>query len=62
LSELVSGRKVIEIEAATRELSLQAEEVIACARRHPMHFGLLEGPPLVLFEAVEGPQPNPSHA
>jgi hypothetical protein len=55
LSALVAGRKVIEAGAAARELSLQAEEVTACARRHPMHFGLLEGPPLVLFEAVEGP-------
>lgn len=55
LSALVSERKVIDAEAAARELSLPSEEVSACARRHPMEFGVLEGPPLVFFEAVEGP-------
>jgi len=55
LSALVSERKVIEAEAAAHELSLPTEEVSACARDHPMEFGVLEGPPLVLFEAVEGP-------
>jgi hypothetical protein len=54
LSALVAEKKVIDADVAARELSFRAEEVAACARRHPMHFGLLEGPPLVLFQAVEG--------
>jgi hypothetical protein len=62
LSELVARKKIVDVNAAARELSLQIEEVTACARRHPMHFGLLEGPPLVLFEAVEGSPPETPHA
>jgi hypothetical protein len=54
LLALLNRQKVVEAQAAARELSLSAEEVASCARRYPMHFGLLEGPPLVLFEAVEG--------
>ena len=57
LSALVANRKIIDMETAGRELALQTEEVTACARRHPLHFGILEGPPLVLFKAVEGPAP-----
>jgi hypothetical protein len=57
LSALLTERKVIAADAAARELCLPTEEVSACARRHPMEFGVLEGPPLVLFEAVEG-QPS----
>ena len=54
LSALVSQHKIIEAETAARELSLTTEEVSACARRNPLEFGLLEGPPLVFFQAVEG--------
>jgi hypothetical protein len=54
LLELVARRRVVEADAAGAELSSRPEEVTACARRHPMHFGLLEGPPVVLFKAVEG--------
>lgn len=61
LSALITKKKVIDADVAARELSLRAEEVAACARRHPMHFGLLEGPPLVLFQAVEG-SPGANHA
>jgi len=54
LQALLSRRKVLVAATAARELSLSAVEVASCARRYPMHFGLLEGPPVVLFEAVEG--------
>lgn len=62
LSALVAEEKVIDADVAARELSLRAEEVAACARRHPMHFGLLEGPPLVLFQAVEGSPAEANYA
>jgi len=62
LSALVAAKKVIDAEVAARELALRVEEVAACARRHPMHFGLLEGPPLVLFQAVEGSPADANHA
>jgi AAA ATPase domain len=62
LSALVAEKKVIDAGVAARELTLRAEEVAACARRHPMHFGLLEGPPLVLFQAVEGSPAETNHA
>ena len=54
LQALLSRRKVLVAATAARELSLSDVEVASCARRYPMHFGLLEGPPVVLFEAVEG--------
>ena len=50
----VSERKIVEAAVAAEELSISMEEVAACASRYPMHFGVLEGPPLLLFEAVEG--------
>lgn len=56
---IVGRDKIIEAAAAARELSLSTEEVASCARRHPMHFGLLEGPPLVLFQVVEASQEAP---
>jgi len=62
LSALLSRHKIIEAEAAARELGLSTEEVSACARCHPMEFGVLEGPPLVLFEAVEGRSAETSYA
>jgi hypothetical protein len=54
LAALLAERKVLEAEVAARELSMTMEEVSACARRHPMRFGLLAGPPMVLFQAIEG--------
>jgi len=53
LAALVGERKIVEAGAAARDLSLSVEEISACARRNPMQFGVLAGPPLVLFEAVE---------
>jgi GTPase SAR1 family protein len=55
LSELVNERKIIAADAAARELSLSVDEVSDLARRHPLRFGFLAGPPVVVFEAVEGP-------
>jgi len=62
LLELLNRHRLMEADAVSRELSLSIEEVASCARRYPMHFGLLEGPPLVLFEAVEGSPPETPHA
>ena len=61
LAALLAERKVLEAEVAARELSMTMEEVSACARRNPMRFGLLAGPPMVLFQAIEG-SPETSHA
>jgi hypothetical protein len=62
LAALLAERKVLQAEVAARELSMTMEEVSACALRHPMRFGLLAGPPMVLFQAVEGSKPEISHA
>jgi hypothetical protein len=61
LAALLADRKVLQAEIAARELSMTMEEVSACARRHPMRFGLLAGPPMVLFQAIER-SPETSHA
>jgi hypothetical protein len=62
LAALLAERKVVAAEIAARELSMTMEEVSACARRHPMRFGLLAGPPMVLFQTIEGSPPEISHA
>jgi hypothetical protein len=62
LAALLAERKVLAAEVAAKELSMTMEEVSACARRNPMRFGLLAGPPMVLFQAVEGSKPEISHA
>jgi len=54
LSTLLNERKIIAAAAAAAELAVSAEEVSRCARRNPMRFGLLDGPPVVIFEAAEG--------
>jgi hypothetical protein len=54
LAALISDRKIIAADKAAAELGLTPEEVSGCAHRHPMRFGLLDGPPLVLFEASPG--------
>jgi hypothetical protein len=59
LAALLRERKVIEAGIAARELELTPEEISACARRNPMQFGVLAGPPLVLFQAIEGPGSQP---
>lgn len=58
LLQLLTRRKIMQGSAAAQELSLSIEEVSACARRHPLHFGILEGPPLVLFQVLEGSEPK----
>jgi hypothetical protein len=62
LSELVNERKIVAAEIAARELSLSVDHVVGIARRHPMRFGLLAGPPVVVFEAIEGPPAESSSA
>jgi hypothetical protein len=54
LAALLRDRKVMAASAAAHELSIPLEEVSACASRHPMRFGVLAGPPMVLFQAIEG--------
>jgi hypothetical protein len=53
LSGLIRERKIMAAASAATELDLALEEVSECARRYPMRFGLLDGPPLVIFEAAE---------
>jgi hypothetical protein len=62
LAALLKDRKVIEADTAARELSVSLEEVSACASRHPMRFGVLAGPPMVLFQAIEGASAQASYA
>jgi len=54
LAALVTERKIIAASSAAHELELTREEVEECARSHPMRFGYLDGPPVVVFEATEG--------
>jgi GTPase SAR1 family protein len=56
LLALIHTHKILAADKAASELAIPSEEVAACARRHPLHFGFLEGPPAVVFEAVEGSQ------
>jgi hypothetical protein len=55
LAALVVERKIIAAEAAAAELQITVEKVKECARHHPMRFGVLDGPPVVVFEAAGGP-------
>jgi hypothetical protein len=61
LMALLNQHKILEAERAGRELSLSVDEVVSCARRYPMHFGLLDGPTVVLFEVVEGSMTEEAH-
>lgn len=53
LAALLAERKIIAADDAAHELKIKREEVEQCARRHPMRFGFLDGPPVVVFEATE---------
>ena len=55
LLELVVADKIVAAEAAAQRLGITTEEVRECARRHPMRFGLLDGAPVVVFEAAGAP-------
>ena len=55
LSRLVNERKIIAADVAAAELKITPREVTECARRNPMRFGLLDGPPVVVFETSESP-------
>ena len=54
LAALIVQQKIVAADMAARELGLTAEEVKECAHRHPLRFGLLDGPPVVIFEASVG--------
>ena len=58
---LLNQHKILEAERVSRELSLSVEDVVSCARSYPMHFGLLDGPTVVLFEVVEGSRSGEAH-
>jgi hypothetical protein len=49
LSELLGEQYVLPLEEAAARLELSAGEVEDCARRHGQQFGLLSGPPAVLY-------------
>jgi hypothetical protein len=53
LSALIRERKIIAADAAATELDLSPEQVKDCALHFPMRFGILDGPPVVIFEAIE---------
>ncbi len=53
LTACLRERKVLSAQEAARETDYSLEEVIRCARQNPMQFGLLEGPPPVLYEMVQ---------
>ncbi|APR83040.1 Cell division protein FtsK [Minicystis rosea] len=52
LDELMLRRLVSRLDTAAAEIGCSADDVIAIARRHPDRFGVLEGPPVVLFVHV----------
>lgn len=49
LSELLGEHFVLPLDEAAAKLELSAGEVEDCARRHDQQFGLLSGPPAVLY-------------
>ena len=49
LDDVMRTRFVARLSAVAAELGRPADEVMAAARRHPDHLGLLVGPPAVLF-------------
>jgi hypothetical protein len=49
LSELLGEHYVLPLDDAAARLELSAGEVEDCARRHAQQFGLLSGPPAVLY-------------
>ncbi|MFO0757699.1 MAG: AAA family ATPase [Byssovorax sp.] len=52
LDALLLGRFVIRLDAAAQEIGCGEAEALSLARRHPDRFGVLSGPPVVLFVHV----------
>lgn len=52
LSDLVVRRCVIALDEASKEIGASPEVALATARRSPDRFGVLEGPPVVLFALI----------
>jgi hypothetical protein len=52
LLELVQQRRVIPLTQAAQHLEHELSDVERCVRRHSDQFGLLTGPPAVVFELV----------
>ena len=56
ISELLSLHHILSVEYLAMRLELEESVVEDCVRRHPERFGLLTGPPVIIFQ----PAPNPS--
>jgi GTPase SAR1 family protein len=52
LDDLLARRFVVRLDAAAGEIGAPSGDALAAARRHPDRFGVLEGPPVVLFVRV----------
>jgi hypothetical protein len=50
LGELLNNHYLVSVEDAAFRLDRAAAEIETCARRHPERFGLLDGPPAVMFQ------------
>jgi hypothetical protein len=54
LLELVQQERIVRLDEAAERLHRDAETIAACAAGHLDQFGILQGPPLVIFEKVAG--------
>lgn len=52
LLELVQQERIVRLDEAAERLHRDAETIAACAAGHLDQFGILQGPPLVIFEKV----------
>ncbi len=52
MAELLQNHYLVSVEDAAARLERDPQTVEACARRHSERFGLLDGPPAVLFRLV----------
>ncbi len=50
ISELLHNHHLVSIEDVACKLDREETVIEACARRHPERFGLLNGPPAVMFQ------------
>jgi hypothetical protein len=50
MSELLAFHHLLSVEYLSMRLDREPETIEQCARRHPERFGLLTGPPAVLFQ------------
>jgi hypothetical protein len=55
ISELLHNHHVVSVTDAACKLDREEVAIEACARRHPERFGLLNGPPAILFQLTLQP-------